>query len=137
MNFFAIFFGIFYVGLGKNRISDKNICFSFSANPVPFWLKILLEKRFFSFWNFFVISFGIFFPESSKNEIRNSKFFLSFSVYIILFWLKIMPERVFLIFWNYLLFFLKFSCPVRVWTEFGTKIFLLLSQTISSPFVLK
>ena len=32
-----------------------------------------------------------------------------------------MPERVFLIF---LLFFSEFSCPGRVWTEFGTKIFL-------------
>ena len=81
------------------------------------------ERRFFNFWNFFDIFFGIFLPESRKNEIRNWNFFLSFSVYIIPFWLKIMPKRVFLIFWNYLLFFSKFSSPVRVWTEFGTKIF--------------
>ena len=37
-----------------------------------------------------------------------------------------MLERGFLIFWICLLFFSEFSCPGRVWTEFGTKIFLFL-----------
>ena len=66
LNFFAISFGIFYVGLGKNRISDKNICFSFSAYPISFWLKIFLKKGFLIFGIFF-----IFFSEfSSSNRVR-------------------------------------------------------------------
>ena len=64
-------------------------------------------------------------------------FFFSFSAYIIPFWLKIMPETGFLIFWTFLLFFLEFSCPGQVWTEFATKIFFSLSRPISSPFWLK
>ena len=31
-----------------------------------------------------------------------------------------MPERDFLVFWIFLLYFLQFSCPGRVWAEFGT-----------------
>ena len=34
-----------------------------------------------------------------------------------------MPERDFIIFWILLLFYSEFSCPGRVWTEFGTKFF--------------
>ena len=33
-----------------------------------------------------------------------------------------MPGRGFILFRNFLLFFSKFSCPFRVWTELGTKI---------------
>ena len=53
--------------------------------------------------------------------------FFSFSAYLIPFWLKIMPRRGFLIF---LLFFLKFSCLGRVWTEFEAQIFISLFQPI-------
>ena len=45
-----------------------------------------------------------------------------------------MPERGFLIFWFFFLFFSEFSCPGRVWTEFGTKIFFSLSRLILSCF---
>ena len=85
------------------------------------------RKRFFNFLNFFAIFFEIFLPGSSVNGIRDKNFFLAFSAYLIPFWLKIMPERGFLIF---LIFFSEFSCPGRVWTEFGTKIFFSLSQPI-------
>ena len=47
-------------------------------------------------------------------------FFFSFSAYINLLWIEIMPEWCFLIFWIFLLFFLEFSSPGRVRTEFGT-----------------
>ena len=45
-----------------------------------------------------------------------------------------MPEIGFLIFWFYFLFFSEFSCPGRVWTEFGTKISFGLSRPISYCF---
>ena len=45
-----------------------------------------------------------------------------------------MPDRGFLIFWIFLLLFSEFSCPGRVWTEFGTKISFCLSRPISSCF---
>ena len=69
---------------------------------------------------FFPIFFGIFLPGSSVNGIRDKNFFFSFSAYLIPFLLKIMPERDFLIFWIFLLYFSEFSCPGRVWAEFGT-----------------
>ena len=50
---------------------------------------------------------------------------MPFSAYLILFWLKRIPERGFSVFWIFLLFFSEFSCPIWVWTEFGTKMFLL------------
>ena len=75
-------------------------------------------------------------PGSSINGIRDINFFLSFSAYLISFWLKIMPERGFLIFQIFLLFFSEFSCPGRLWTEFGTKIFLSFLAFLN-PFWLK
>ena len=83
------------------------------------------------FWIFFVI----FLPGSVMNEIQDENFFVSFSAYLIPFGLKIMPERGFLIFWIILLFFSEFSSEGRVWTEFGTEIFLSLCYLI--PFSLK
>ena len=41
-----------------------------------------------------------------------------------------MPERGF---WIFLHFFLEFSCPGRVWTEFGTKFFFFVSLGLSHP----
>ena len=43
-----------------------------------------------------------------------------------------MLERGFLIFLIFFIFFSEFSCPSRVWTEFGSKIFFSLSWPISS-----
>ena len=91
-------------------------------------------KWFYSFLNFFTIFFVIFLPGLSMNGIRDQNFFSPFSAYLIPFWLKIMPGKGFIIFWIFLLFFSKFSCPDRVWTEFGTKIYFLLFQPISSLF---
>ena len=72
-----------------------------------------------------IIFFGIFLPGSSINGIRNYNFFFSFSASFNPFWIEIMSELTFFIFWIFLQFFLEFSCPGRVWTEFGTKIFFL------------
>ena len=80
--------------------------------------------------NFFSIFFRIFLPGSSTNGIRDKFFFFSFLASLSLFWIEIMLDRGFLIFWFFLLFFSEYSCPGWVWTEFGTKIFLSLSQPI-------
>ena len=57
------------------------------------------------------------------NGIQDKNFFHSLLVYLILFRLKIILESGFLIFKIFILFFSDFSCPGRVWTEFGTKFF--------------
>ena len=113
--FFSLFLGLSHPILAKNNAGK--------------WF------FFFNFLIFFSIFFKIFFPGSSLNGIRDINFFLSFSTYLISFWLKIMTERGFLICWIFLLFFSKFSCPGRLWKEFGTKIIFFLSQPISSRFV--
>ena len=124
MNFFAISFGILYVGLGKNRISGKNIFFSFSANPIPFWLKILLKKGFLIFGIFLLFFSEFSCPNRVRTEYETRIFFsLSRSISSRFGKKNNAGKSFFLIFWNYLLFFSKFSSPVRVWTEFGTKIF--------------
>ena len=48
-----------------------------------------------------------------------------------------MPERGFLIVWFLFLFFLVFSCPDRVWTEFGSKFFFFLFLGLSYPVLAK
>ena len=48
-----------------------------------------------------------------------------------------MLERGFSIFWIFLLFFSEFSCPSRVWTEIGAKIFFLYFSAYQLPFWLK
>ena len=79
---------------------------------------------FYFFKFFFSIFFRISMRGSSLNRIRDQNFFLfSFSGYLFPFWLEIMPESGFLIFCFFLLFCSEFSCPGRVWTEFGTKFF--------------
>ena len=59
--------------------------------------------------------------------------FFSFLAYLIPLWLKIIPETVLMNFWIFLLFFSEFSCPGRVWTKLGTKIFLFLFFGLSHP----
>ena len=55
LNFFAIFFGIFFLGSSMNGIRDQNFFLPFSAYLIPFWLKIMPERGFLSFLNFFAI----------------------------------------------------------------------------------
>ena len=87
----------------------------------PVLAKIILERDFFNFFNFF----GNFLALVEYERNSGLKFFFSFSAYLIPFWLKIMSEWGVLIFWIVLLFFLEFSSPCWVWTEFGSKIFFL------------
>ena len=90
----------------------------------PVSAKNTTGKRFFHFLNFFAIFFRNFLSRVEYERNSGLKYFLTFSAYLIPFWIKIMTERGFLVFWiSLLFFFLKFSCPGRVWTEFGTKFF--------------
>ena len=77
------------------------------------------------FFEFFCYIFLNFFArvEYERNSGLNF-FFLPFSASLSPFSIEIKPELTFLIFWIFLLFWLEFYYPGRVWTEFGTKIFL-------------
>ena len=130
LNFFAIFFGIFLLRLGKYRIRDLNFFSLFLSLSHPILAKNNAGKRFFNFLNFFrnfsctgrvLTEFG-------------TKIFFSFLAHLIPFWLKLIPERGFLIFLIFWPFLSEFSCPALVLTEFWTKFFYSLSQPPSTQF---
>ena len=101
---------------------------------VPVLDKNNAEKRFFSFSNFFAIFFRNFLArvEYERNSgLKFFSFFLGLSHPVLG---KNIARKRFFNFLNFLLFFSKFSCPGRVCTEFGTKIFISLSRSISSSF---
>ena len=78
LNFFTIFFGIFLAGSSMNGIRKSNFFPSFSAYPIPFWLKIMLERGFLIF-SIFLLFFSEF---SCLGRVRTefgSKIFFSFS----------------------------------------------------------
>ena len=68
LNFFTLFLGIFLPGSSMNGIRDYIFFFSFSANLIPFWQKIMLG---WGFLIFFTIFYEIFLPGSSMNGIRD------------------------------------------------------------------
>jgi len=137
---FKIFEFLYYVfrnflaRVEYERNSGLKFWFHFFSLSHPVLAKNDAGKRFYNFLNFFTIFFGIFLPGSSMNGIRDWNFDFTFSAYLIPFWLKMVPGRGFIIFWIFLLFFPEFSCPGRVWTEFGTKILFSLFRHISSRF---
>ena len=115
---FLLFFSEFYCP-GRVWAEFGTKFFLSISQPISSVLaKNNARKRFFHFLNFFAVIFGIFFlglpnPNLAKNKARKIFFFN---------------------FWIFLQFFSEFSCPGRLWTEFGTKIFLSLSLPISSRF---
>ena len=111
--FFFLFFGLSHPVLAKNNAG----------------------KSFFNFLIFFSIFFGILLSGSSVNGIRDNEFFFLFlGLYHPVLAKNNAGKRFlnFLIF--FLLFFLEFSCPGRVWTEFGTKFFFSISRPLSTRF---
>ena len=120
----------------RGRVSTEfgtKILFSLSR---PIWVlaKNNAGMRFFRFMNFFAIFFGIFLPVSSMNGIRGLKFFFLFLGLSHPVLARNNAGSMFLIFWFFLVFFWEFSCPGRVWTEFGTKFFFYISRLITSRF---
>ena len=134
-NFLIFFFYVFRNFPALVVWTEFGTKFFFSlSQPIssPVLAKHNAGKGYLIFWIFFSIFFRIFLPGSSTNGIRDKFFFFSFLASLSLF--RIMLDRGFLIFWFFLLFFSEYSCPGWVWTEFGTKIFLSLSQPISTRF---
>ena len=132
--FYYFLFGIFKLGLGRNRIRVLNFFFSFSAYLIPFWLKIMPEIGFVNFLIFFFYFFRNFLArvEYERNSGLNLfSLFLHLSHPILA---KNNAGKEFFNFFDFFIFFSEFSCPVRVWTEFGSKIFFFLSPPISSHF---
>ena len=119
LNFFALFFGIFYSG--SSRKDRNNNCFFSLSRPIPtrFGLKLGLNGVFLIFLPFF-LEFSI---QGRVGRIRTIIFFfLSFSTCPNLFWLEMKPELCILIFCIFLLFFLEFSILGQV-GRIGTIIF--------------
>ena len=50
LNFFTIFFGIFFSGSTMNGILEWNLVFTFLVYLIPFGLKIKLGRGFIIFW---------------------------------------------------------------------------------------
>ena len=134
LNFFTIFFRIFFPWSSMNGIRDWNFILTFSAYLIPFWQKIMVESGFLIFLIFLPFFSEVSCPGREWTEFGTKIFFFSFSTYLILFWVKIIPERGFFIF---LLFFHNFLARVKCERYFGTKIFFSLSRPISSSFGLK
>ena len=84
LNFFTVFFEIFFPGSRMNGILEENFVFTFFAYLVPFWLKIMPRRGFIIFGIFVLffskfsclrlvwtefwskILFSIFWPKSSR-----------------------------------------------------------------------
>ena len=130
MNFFAIFFRIFYYGLGRHTLKRFFFYFlPFAAFSNLFFFSLfhcfsqpnLVRKDammvFSDFLNFFYYFFGIFYYGSGRYRSRQFFFSLSFSPFSNLFWLEKKLCWCFQIFWIFLLFFLEFSITGRVLTH--------------------
>ena len=121
MNFFAIFFGIFFPSSGTDEMRYKNFCSLFL--PIGVLAKNNVGMRFFNFLNFLAIFFRIFLPWAEYERNSGLKFF---SLVLGLYYPVLAINNAGIRSFHFLLFFSKFSSTVRVWTELGTRIFALI-----------
>ena len=131
LNFFAIFFGIFFLGSSVNGIRDWNFFLSFLAYIIPF----NAGKGFFNFLNFLAFFFRYFLTRVEYERNLGINFFFLFLG---------LPQPVldgnndrinFFSFFNFFtIFYLEFFSSGWVGTEFGSKIFFSLSRPISSRY---
>ena len=134
--FFAIFFVIFYYGLGRKDPNDK---FFFSlirhlSRPVLAWNEAWMVLL--NFLNFFSLFFRIFYSKSGKNGRKDNFFSLFLDPCLLVLALNEV-QMVLFNFWIFLPFFLKFSILNRV-VRFGMRIFFFfLSRPILTHFHLK
>ena len=106
LNFFSLFFRIFYSKSGKNGRNDN----FFSHFHDPCLLVLALNEAQMVLFNFWIL--WPFFLKCSilDRVVREWEFFFrSFSTYPDPFSLEMKPEWCFLIFWIFLPFFLEFS----------------------------
>ena len=110
--FFSLFLRLSHLGLDRNKVG----------------------MMFFNFLNFFVIIFLIFLPKSGQEWNSGLKLFTRILGLCQPGLDKNNVGKVFFNFLNFFAIFLEFSCPGRVGTKFGTKIFFSPSRPISSRF---
>ena len=129
---FLIFFRNFLAWIDYEPNSGLKFFFSFSANHIPFWLKIMLERGFLIFWIFCYI-FRNFLPRTEYERNLGLKFFSLFlgishpGLY------RNSVRIMFFSFLNFLAVFFGNGNPARVGTEFETKIFFSFLATVN-PF---
>ena len=122
LNFFAIFFGIFFPRPSLNGNRDKIFFFLFFSLSK---LVLALNNSGRRFFNYLILF--------ERNSGLN--FFFSFSAYPILFWLEIILERGFFNFFNFLaIFFGNFLPRANYERNSGLKFFFPLFWPISSHF---
>ena len=78
LNFFIILFGIFLPRSSMNEILEKNFVFTFSANLLPFWLKIMPGGGFIIIWIFLLFFSEFSFPGRVWTEFWNKILFSLF-----------------------------------------------------------
>jgi len=79
LNFFTIFFRIFFPGSSMNGFRDYNFFFSVSVYLIPFWLKILPGRGFIIFWIFLLFFSEFSSPDRLWTEFGTKIFFSLFS----------------------------------------------------------
>ena len=105
MNFFAIFFGIFYYALGGNE-TERQFFFSLFVSlfqPILAWKEAIIG--FFNFLKIFAIFLEFSFTRWVGTKRNDNFYFLYFSAISNLFWLEMKPQWYYLIFWFFFFFF--------------------------------
>ena len=102
LNFYTIFFLIFWTGLVLERNWNEIffLILSLSHRDLA-WNKV--GMMFSNFLNFYTI-FWKFSKPGWVGMVSEWNFFFSFSTFVVPFWLDIKPEWCFLIFWIFILF---------------------------------
>ena len=131
---FCNFFRNFLAQVEYEQNSGLKFFSLFLGLSHPVLAKKKAGKRFFNFLNFFCYLFHNFLPRAEYEWNLGQKIFSTFFVQSHPVLAKNNARKRFFNFLIFLLFFLEFSCPDRVWREFGTKIFSSLSRPISSRF---
>ena len=79
LDFFAIFLGIFFPGLGRNGIRDENFFFSLSQLAQPGFDRNNARMKFFNFFYFFLLFYlGNFLSRVGKERNSGQNFFSLF-----------------------------------------------------------
>ena len=122
MNFFPIFSGIFLPGSSMNGIVEWNFVFTFSANVIPFWQKIMPVRDFIIFWIFLLVFFRNFLSWVEYERNFGVKFRFHFFGLSLLILAKNNAGKRLYNFLNFLtIFFRNFLSWVEYERNFGVK----------------
>ena len=132
--FFFYFFQNFLARVECELNSGLKFFFLFFSLSHPVLAKNKAGETFFSFLNFFTVFFLNFLVCVEYERNPGLKFFSLFLGLSHPVFAKNNARKRFFNILNFFAILLEFSCPGRVWTVFGTKIFFSLSRPISSRF---